>query len=256
MMILYFLLFIGIIFIPILLSLWKRISIEKETYDETYEFYQNQLHELKRDYHAKLINSDDYNNARIEVQRRLLQSDISPNINEEPHFKSHNIIIFCVLTVIPLFATILYSIHGVPFFDSESASKQQKTQIQTPLLILKKLEAEIENIDPTSPDYIPKNQLLGRLEVQMGMMDQAIFHFTRALKIHFTPELALDLAEAQTKKDGYISAHALTLYHQALNAAPPNAPWRLTVEERIAAGEHEQDQNQKTPITPSQEDAK
>lgn len=241
-MILYFFIFIIIIFIPLLLSFWKRCALEREIYDETADFYQNQLISLKRDYQAQLIDDSHYENARVEIQRKILHHIVPAPPIGDTHSKANGLIILSILAVIPLFAAILYSIHGTAFFSAQSASAPRTDPNAPPLMLLKKLEDEALHLPPSDPKYFSKHLLLGELEAEMGLLDQAILHWKEALKSHFTPELAFHLADLQTQREGRISQETLKLYHQALDASPPQAPWRLALEARIAQGEHEQDQ--------------
>ncbi|MDT8872784.1 hypothetical protein RAA17_20980 [Komagataeibacter rhaeticus] len=52
--------------------------------------------------------------------------------------------------------------------------------------------------------------------------------------------MAARAAEAQMMADGgHISPETADLYRRALDAAPPDAPWRMTVQQRIAQSEHQ-----------------
>lgn len=233
-----------IILAPLALSLWKRFSIQKETGNEATEFYHAQLATLERDYQANLLDRSHYDAAKIEIQRRLLNTRIPPPESMPGQSKGHFVIALSTLALIPLMGMVLYSINGVPFLPAQSA-RNHPVQEDMPASLLKKLADDIAKLTPGDADYAPKHILLGQIEEQMGLTTRALEDWHLALKAHFTPELALRIAETETAQNGHVTEEALALYHKALNAAPKNAPWRLAVEARIAAGEHEKDEHEK-----------
>ena len=86
--------------------------------------------------------------------------------------------------------------------------------------------------------------MLGQVEARSGLTDDAIRDWKVALNAHFEPELAIRLAELESRNGSHISGESLDLYRRALAAAPADAPWRMAVEARIAVGEHQENNGQ------------
>ena len=75
--------------------------------------------------------------------------------------------------------------------------------------------------------------LLGTIEAQRGNDAAAAAAFRMALQGKFDPTVAARAAEATTRAEGGVSESSAALFQRALAAAPPDAPWREYVEQRL-----------------------
>jgi cytochrome c-type biogenesis protein CcmH len=76
--------------------------------------------------------------------------------------------------------------------------------------------------------------MLGNLEADQGDFAAAADAWRRALAVKFDPLLAAQVADAASRAEGRVSPESAELFRQALANAPPDAPWRGEVEQRLA----------------------
>ncbi|QHI95221.1 c-type cytochrome biogenesis protein CcmI [Aristophania vespae] len=234
-----------IVLLPLGLSLWQRSVSTKETYDSTADLYKEQLDTLKKDLDSKLIDKDQYDNTRLELHRRLLNSSVPPPPLQVSEGKSQKLILISTVVLTPILAIWLYMEKGFPTFSPQKPAQELSQKNLSPQLSeIRQLGAQAAHLSPMDRRYGPIHKRLGDLKAELGLAEAAIEEWKLALKGNFTPELALQIAESETRQAGHVTAEALNLYHRALEAAPDNAPWRLAVEARIATGEHDKDQKQ------------
>ncbi|QDH17258.1 c-type cytochrome biogenesis protein CcmI [Swingsia samuiensis] len=211
------------------------------------QLYQGQLKELDRDHSLDLINQTEYLSARLEVQRRLLAIDATsdqPDLSiAGPYRKRMGGLIVSAL-LIPAFSCALYIINGHPSLPPQPLSERQLLPDSKTMDMIHKLQAQVAMIPLDNPTYLPGHILLGQVEARAGMVTEAIKNWKIVLNTRFSPQLAIQIAELQSQKDGHISHESLELYRQALAASPPNASWRMALEARIAVGEHEESKGQ------------
>ncbi|AQS88869.1 hypothetical protein NCH01_02860 [Neoasaia chiangmaiensis] len=198
--------------------------------------YRGQLVELDRDLALGLIAPAEHATARLEVQRRLLAADRLTGTTLRSGGRGR---VAAVIVVVPLLAFALYLVNGHP---SLPPQPHRAVANNDPRMagLLAKLQQEVSAMSPNDPGYAQGHALLGQVEETRGQNEAALHDFRLALDARFSPELALRIAELQSARDGHITADSLALYRRALDAAPPNAPWRMAVEARIAVGEHDQ----------------
>ncbi|WP_367159452.1 c-type cytochrome biogenesis protein CcmI [Kozakia baliensis] len=199
--------------------------------------YRGQLAELDRDLAGGLIDPTDYESARLEVQRRLLVADklAEAKLNTSGRWR-----VGALIVALPVFAFILYIVNGHPSLPPQPHDLVAKRVDPRMAALFAKLNRQVATMTPDNPGYAQGHALLGQVEEASGQIDAALKDYRAALAVKFAPELALRIAELQSQRDGHISADSLALYRRALDAAPPNAPWRMAVEGRIATGEHDQ----------------
>ncbi|GAC87432.1 cytochrome c-type biogenesis protein CcmH/CycH [Gluconobacter thailandicus F149-1 = NBRC 100600] len=236
----------GIALLPALYGL-RRLRRRVDARDSALTLYRGQLAELDRDRDLGLVSGDEYGAARIEIQRRLLAADESsaaPDLNDGTSRSKRFVPLLAVGVGIPLAAFCLYIVNGHPSLPPQPLSARQVKPDTKAMAMIQKLQAQVTTIPKDSPTYETGHVLLGQIEARAGLTSEAIADWKAALETHFTPELAIQLAELQTQKDGHISANSLDLYRRALAAAPADAQWRMAVEARIAVGEHEENAGQ------------
>ncbi|MDI6651509.1 c-type cytochrome biogenesis protein CcmI [Gluconobacter japonicus] len=236
----------GVALLPALYGL-RRLRRRVDARDSALTLYRGQLAELDRDRDLGLVSGDEYGAARIEIQRRLLAADESssaPDLNEGASRSKRFLPVLAVGFGIPLAAFCLYIVNGHPSLPPQPLSSRQVKPDAKAMAMIQKLQAQVSTIPKDNPTYETGHVLLGQIEARAGLTSEAIADWKVALDTHFTPELAIQLAELQTQKDGHISANSLDLYRRALAAAPADAQWRMAVEARIAVGEHEENNGQ------------
>lgn len=200
--------------------------------------YRRQLDDLERDRQSGLLPGSEYAAAQLEIQRRLLQADsLEDRIPTGQHGDGRKILLLCA--VLPVAGFGLYALNGHPSLPPQphrAVSRAVSPEMQA---LFEKLGRQVAALSPQDPDYVSQSVLLGQVDEATGRIDEALRAYRQALAIRFIPELAVQIAELQVRRDGHIGADSLALYRKALDAAPADAPWRLAVEARIAAGEHE-----------------
>ncbi|GAB6853609.1 c-type cytochrome biogenesis protein CcmI [Asaia astilbis] len=201
--------------------------------------YRYQLRDLDRDCEQGLLGAEERSRAELEIQRRILTAD---KIKERSFGEqnSQKIRLFVLLLALPGFGFALYLINGHP-----SLPPQPHHETVTPVpaamqALFVKLAKQVADMKPEDPDYVRQSVLLGQVDESLNRPDEALRAYRQALAARFIPELAVQIAELQSQRDGHISPESLALYRKALDNAPNDAPWRLAVEARIAAGEHDQ----------------
>ncbi|GBR08933.1 c-type cytochrome biogenesis protein CcmI [Asaia siamensis] len=201
--------------------------------------YRHQLRDLDRDHENGLMDAGEVSRAELEIQRRILAAD---RLQETTfRIQSHQRLRFAVLLVaLPCFGFALYLANGHP---SLPAQPHKTSGVNVPpamQALFEKLDRQVASMTPDDLEYVRQSVLLGQVDEALNRPDDALRAYRQALSARFIPELAVQIAELQTQQDGHISAESLALYRKALDAAPADAPWRLAVEARIAAGEHDQ----------------
>lgn len=199
--------------------------------------YQGQMSEIERDLSLGLIAPEEYESAKLEVQRRLLAADRMTDAALKGSGRGK---IAAVVLALPLAGLALYMVNGHPFMPPQPHVSAQETLDPAMKGLIAQLTESVSKLQPGDPGYAQGHFLLAQVEEKRGQTDAAIKDFRMALDAKFNPELALHIAEMQNARDGHISSDSLDLYRRAIDVAPKDAPWRMAVEARIAEGEHQQ----------------
>ncbi len=195
-----------------------------------------QLAELDRDFADGRIPASEHASAVLEVQRRLLAA---ADAQEPEPRQASPWLLAATLVLVPLAGVGLYVIHGQPNLPAEplaarlDAAREQTGQADAEALIAQ-LRAKLANMDPKSDMGRQGYVLLGNSEASLGHLAEAADAWKIALDTKFDPTLAAQTAEAQTRVDGKVTPETAALFKQALAAAPPDAPWRSLVQNRLA----------------------
>jgi cytochrome c-type biogenesis protein CcmH len=193
-----------------------------------------QLVELNRDLAEGRIAPTEHATALLEVQRRLLAA--SEMQDAAPRRASAGPLLASVVLV-PVVALGLYSLSGHPEMPSmpraqQLASVEQKAADETAMVA--QLRQVLVGLDPHSDRAREGYVLLGNVEQSRGHFAAAAEAWGKALDVRFDPLLAAQSAEAASLADGRVSRASAALFRRALAAAPPDAPWRAAVEQRLA----------------------
>jgi len=239
--------------------------------------YRAQLAELDRDRAEGRLSDREHRDAVLEVQRRLLAAvsapPATPTKAETP--AAARWLIGGIAAALPALALALYLPRGMPgmpaFPHAEVQAVRQAERAETDAL-LAQVRARIATLPPDSEDARRGWALIANVERRRGNTAASIEAGRRALAIRFEPGLAIDLAESLAIiADGQVTSEARQLLERARAAAPddvraryylaladlqagdteaalagfraverlapPDAPWRPMLAERIAEAE-------------------
>jgi cytochrome c-type biogenesis protein CcmH len=194
-----------------------------------------QLAELDRDFAQGRIGAAEHATAKLEVQRRVLATaDIA-----EPEARRGSVLpVAAALVLVPALAVGLYfESHGRPELPAMPLAQRvlaQAKDTKEAEALIDRLREKLATLDQKSEVARQGYLLLGNAENSLGHLALAAEAWQTALSIRFDPGLAALTAEAQTRLEGRISGESLALFRRALAEAPPDAPWRQAVTERLA----------------------
>ncbi|WP_158747060.1 c-type cytochrome biogenesis protein CcmI [Acidisphaera sp. L21] len=196
--------------------------------------YRAQIVELDRDLAEQRIAPTDHATAMLELQRRLLAASEAV---ERPGQTPDRGPLVLGLILVPMLALVLYLISGRPDLPSQPLAERIQAadaHLAEADQAATQLRAALAAIDPASPRAREGQIMLGNVEASRGRFAQAATAWRTALAQHFDPVLAAMTADAASRAEGKISPASAALYHQALAAAPADAPWRGEIEQRLA----------------------
>ncbi len=231
----------AITLLPAGFTLWRR-AVARDERSTALALHEAQLIELDRDLDIGMIAPSEHGIAQLEIQRRILVADRAPASMVD---RSGRVKIILALALIPLAAVALYWTGGHPGFPAQPLQPRLEALAQRDMRankVIAQLKDALSKMSMSDPQLRQGYILLGQAEASRGHEQAAMDAWRKALELHFEPDLAIELAEEQVRAEKHISADSLALYRQALDAAPKDAPWRQAVEQRIAQGEHEQEQ--------------
>ncbi|SIQ20850.1 MULTISPECIES: c-type cytochrome biogenesis protein CcmI [Acidiphilium] len=215
------------------LVVWLRRGTIRYRRDTAVALHRSQLEEIERDRVDGRLPEAEFQGAKLEVQRRLLVADSIPEPAADGRARG---LLIATLVAIPVAAVALFVPGGLPFVPSEPHSAvlhaQSAARAQDDALIAK-LEQKLSQIPPHSEQARQGYLLLGQALVSQNKLAAAAKAWTVALGLKFNATLAAETAEAETEAAGHVTPTALTLFHQALDKAPANAPWRSLAEQRL-----------------------
>jgi cytochrome c-type biogenesis protein CcmH len=196
-----------------------------------------QLQELDRDLEEGRLVTDEHEAAKLEVQRRLL-ADAALVETAPP--RSGFIAVALATALVPCVALLLYLSVGHPGFPPQDKNApalptpEQAQKLAQEDAELAQLRARLPLMDPHADHTLEGWMILGRADLQRGLLQDAADAWQHILDERFDPALAAQTAEVLTEAAGRITPDALALFKRALAAAPPDAPWRSMAQKRIA----------------------
>lgn len=191
-----------------------------------------QLMELDRDLAEGRVLPTEHTTAVLEVQRRLLAA---AHAHEDVSRTGSRIPVIAAVVIVPLVAIGLYLVTGQPEMPSvtptsETARLQRSVEEGA---LIDQLRERIKVLDPRTDQARQGYVLLGNVEEARGNDAAAVAAWRVALSTRFDPTLAVRLAAAAERAEGGLSASNAAMLRRALAAAPPDAPWREAVLERL-----------------------
>lgn len=211
-----------------LATVLRRRTAAKGGRDPAIALHRDQLAELDRDLAEGRILPAEHAIAKLEVQRRLLQVAEAAEDTARPGSRAP---VYAVLVAAPLLALGLYFIGGSPGLPDASSREAHSAEED---VLIGQLRERLAAMDPHSEQARQGFLLLGNIEESRGSDAAAAAAFRAALQVRFDPVLAARAAEASTRAEGGVSDSTASLYRRALAAAPPDAPWRQVIEQRLA----------------------
>ena len=190
-----------------------------------------QLSELERDRAEGRIDAAEHAAALLEVQRRTLAAADMRDNAPAPGARRPLIV---TLTLVPIAALGLYMISGQPGMPSAPPVMEAKQRQAQEEQLLDQLRHTVAETAPHSPRAREGNTLLASIEEARGDYAAAAAAWKAALVSGFDPLIAAHAAEAETRLEGHVTPDSADLFRRALAAAPPDAPWRPAVEQRLA----------------------
>ncbi len=181
--------------------------------------YRDQFAELERDRAAGALAQDDYEVARGELQRRLLEDSGNTTDNaNEPAVTSRALPISLALAL-PLGAILLYLVLGSPAAMNPPPPEQSFTNEDIERMV-GNLAAKLEK----EPDNLQGWAMLARSYKAMGRIPEALRAFERANKLVETnATLLVDYADALASSPAGFNAKVIALIDKALELDPANA---------------------------------
>ncbi len=196
--------------------------------DPAISLHSDQLAELDRDLAEGRILPAEHATARLEVQRRLLQIAGTTEDAARPGSRTP---VYAVLALVPILALGLYVVGGSPGLPTARSDEGRSAE---EAMLIGQLRERLATMNPRSEQARQGYTLLGNIEEERGNFAAAADAWRTALQVRFDAALAARAAEAATQAEGSVSDSSAALYRRALAAAPPDAPWRGVVEQRLA----------------------
>lgn len=216
---------------PLAVALERRAP-SRGARDLAVALHRTQLAELDRDLAEGRILPAEHATAKLEVQRRLLAAAAAQEAG--PRLGSRTPVVLAAVLV-PLAALGLYFITGQPGMPSVTPTSEQ-AQMQRSLedgVLIEQLRQRLNAMDPASDQARQGYVLLGNVEESRGNDAAAAAAWRAAIAGRFDPTLAVRIAAAAERTEGGLSTSSAALLKRALAAAPPDAPWREAVQQRL-----------------------
>lgn len=216
---------------PLAVALERRTSA-KGARDLALSLHRAQLSELDRDLAEARILPAEHATAVLEVQRRLLAAAEAP---EGMARTGSRVPVLVTAALVPAVALGLYMVAGQPSLPSVTPNGEQ-ARMQRAMeegALIDQLRERLGALDPATDQARQGYVLLGNVEEARGNDAAAVQAWRTALTGRFDPTLAVRLASAAERAEGGLSTSSAALLRRALAAAPPDAPWREAVLQRL-----------------------
>jgi cytochrome c-type biogenesis protein CcmH len=185
--------------------------------------YRDELAELESDLAAGALTQADYDQARAELQRRLLEDSTAGEATATAAPSSLAVPIGLAATL-PVAATLLYLALGNPAALSPQVVQQQQFTEADIERMVTGLAAKLEQ----EPDNFKGWAMLARSYKAMGRLPEALRAYERTGSLmDSNPDLVLDYADTLAATSGGFNAKVLALIDKALKLDPahPQGLW-------------------------------
>lgn len=178
--------------------------------------YRDQLAELERDRSENSVSQADYEQARAELQRRLLEDTATESTATAAAPVSRTLPIGLALAL-PVAAILLYLVIGMPQAIDAPTHQQRFSQDDIEKMVAG-LAAKLEN----EPQNFKGWAMLARSYKMMGRFPEAVKAYERTGDmLQTSSELLVDYADTQAAINGF-DAKSLELLERALKLDPNN----------------------------------
>ena len=206
-------------------GLWfgqRRRAVDADRKRTNLAIYRDQLAELEREHAEGSLATDDFEQARTELQRRMLE-EVSPQDEAIVSTTQRSRPTAMVLVfALPLLAVAGYALLGNPLaLNPEKAVAQPQMTAEDINAMVEKLAARMQE----NPDDTNGWLMLARSYKMLGRYDEAVAAFGKAEKaVAEDPEQLASYAETLAMASGKgLSGKALELVNQALKLNPQHA---------------------------------
>jgi cytochrome c-type biogenesis protein CcmH len=206
-------------------GLWfgqRRRAVDADRKRTNLAIYRDQLAELEREHAEGSLATDDFEQARTELQRRMLE-EVSPQDEAIVSTTQRSRPTAMVLVfALPLLAVAGYALLGNPLaLNPEKAVAQSQMTAEDINAMVEKLAARMQE----NPDDTNGWLMLARSYKMLGRYDEAVAAFGKAEKaVAEDPEQLASYAETLAMASGKgLSGKALELVNQALKLNPQHA---------------------------------
>ncbi len=178
--------------------------------------YRDQLAELERDRSEGAVAQTDYEQARAELQRRLLDDTAAETAATTPAAPVSRALPIGLALALPVAAILLYLVIGMPqAIDAPAQQRFSQDDIEKMVAgLAAKLEKEPENFKGWA--------MLARSYKMMGRFPEAVKAYERTGEmLQTSAELLVDYADTQAAINGF-DTKALDLLNRALKIEPNN----------------------------------
>ncbi|WP_436640049.1 c-type cytochrome biogenesis protein CcmI [Microbaculum sp. FT89] len=259
----------GVAILAVLAPLTRGRSPARSGQDSDLAVYKDQLREIDADLARGVIDASEAGAARAEVGRRLLAADRAAQEARVSAAPVSRAVVTAVIVLVPAISLGTYLVLGSPNLPGQplSARMERPPQEQDVEILIAKVEDHLAD----EPEDGRGWEVLAPVYMRLGRFDDSVNAYANALRLlGSTAEREADFGEALvTARDGVVSEEARAAFARALAHdpkmpraryfvaiaaeqdgdtdmakrlwrallldSPSGAPWRATVEQRLAA---------------------
>ncbi len=185
--------------------------------------YREQLAELERDLAQGLVSQAEFDDARADIEQRLLQDvrdDVAvPGVQSSPQWVRATWAGLVLL--VPAVSLSLYAWVGQPAALDPQVRAQGLGQEEVSAEKIEKMGRELRARLDKNPDQAEEWVMLSRIERALDRLDAAQQALARALKLSYNPDWAIERAELLASRDqGRFQGEPWQLIESVLKADP------------------------------------
>ncbi|MFK4824078.1 c-type cytochrome biogenesis protein CcmI [Paenochrobactrum sp. BZR 588] len=201
----------------VLLPLSRNIRTSQTGGQNDLEVYRDQMSEIEADVSRGMIDTQSAEQARLEIARRLLKAEKDASLNRSisDNLKTHKILAFVAVLLVPLLSWGIYSSVGSPDLPSQPLSKR---------IAVNPERAPVEELVSQAEAHLVENPQDGRgwnvlapIYLRLGRVDDAINAYRNSIRLN-GEDFALNLGLAESlvlKSGGLVTAEAHALFEKA-----------------------------------------
>lgn len=221
----------ALVIISLLFLLWPfrhrssaKIDLSRQQLNSA--IYRDQMDEIERDRAEGALSQTDYDQAKAELQRRLLE-DSQAETGRTQAAPAGRALPIALGTFLPLAAALLYFVLGTPAALNPANSAGSSHNQQMSRQDIEKLVADFATKLESEPENYQGWVMLGRSYKSMGRFPEAIRAYERSgPMLEASADLLVDYADTLAAANGF-DAKAMSAIERALKIDPkqPQALW-------------------------------